>query len=67
MAGGIPPLLVPTGELSKYILQLAYDPDDGRPWDFNVKTKKDKAMDLVLRREALLVIGSPIVRAKGID
>ncbi|MCP2505128.1 MAG: hypothetical protein NLN65_07530, partial [Candidatus Poseidoniaceae archaeon] len=36
------------------------DPDDGKPWDFSVKAKRDKAMDKVLSKEALLIIGSPL-------
>ena len=39
------------------------DPLDGKPWDFTVKAKRDRAMDMVLRKEALLVIGSPMCRA----
>ena len=39
------------------------DPDDGQPWDFNVKEKRNKALDMVLNKEALLVIGSPMCKA----
>ena len=36
------------------------DKDDGQPWDVNVNAKRDKAMDLVLGKKALLLIGSPM-------
>ncbi len=39
------------------------DPTDGKPWDFNTKEKRDKALDMVLGKRALLVIGSPMCRA----
>ena len=39
------------------------DPDDGRPWDFNDKRKRDKAMDMVLGKRALLLVGSPMCKA----
>ena len=35
------------------------DPDDGKPWDFNDPKKRAKAMDMVLGKRALLVVGSP--------
>ena len=38
------------------------DPDDGQPWDFSRKDKRDKVMDKILNKEALLVIGSPMCR-----
>ena len=36
------------------------DKDDGQPWDFNVKAKRDKAMNIVFGKQALLLIGSPM-------
>ena len=39
------------------------DKDDGKPWDFNVKEKRDKALDMVLNKEALLLIGSPMCKS----
>ena len=39
------------------------DPDDGQPWDFNDNKKRAKAMDMVLGKRALLVIGSPMCKA----
>ena len=39
------------------------DKDDGIPWDFNIKAKRDKVMDIVLRKEALLLIGSPMCKS----
>ena len=39
------------------------DPDDGKPWDFNCKDKRDKALGMVLGKRALLLIGSPMCTA----
>ena len=39
------------------------DPDDGMPWDFNSKSKREKAIDIVLSKRALLVIGSPMCKS----
>ena len=39
------------------------DPDDGRPWDFNNPAKRAKAMDMVIGKKALLLIGSPMCKA----
>ena len=39
------------------------DPEDGTPWDFTRKEKRDKAMDMVLGKRALLLIGSPLCTA----
>jgi hypothetical protein len=39
------------------------DPDDGRPWDFSDPNKRKKALDKVLAKEALLVIGSPLCKS----
>ena len=39
------------------------DKDDGKPWDFNVKEKREKALDMVLKKEALLLIGSPMCKS----
>ena len=39
------------------------DPDDGMPWDFNDPQKRTKALDMVLGKAALLVIGSPMCKA----
>ena len=35
------------------------DPDGGKPWDFNDDHKRKKAMDMVISKKALLLIGSP--------
>ena len=34
------------------------DPEDGMPWDFTRKEKRDKVLDMVLGKRALLLIGS---------
>lgn len=39
------------------------DPLDGQPWDFNVKSNRARAMDMLLSKQALLVIGSPMCKA----
>ena len=39
------------------------DQDDGKPWDFNDRDKRAKAMDMVLGKKALLVIGSPMCKS----
>ena len=39
------------------------DPDDGKPWDFNIKDKRDKALKLLFTRRSLLLIGSPMCAA----
>ncbi len=39
------------------------DPLDGMPWNFNSKEKRNRAMDMVLGNEALLIIGSPMCKA----
>ena len=39
------------------------DPDDGKPWDFNVREKREKALKLVFTRRSLLLIGSPMCSA----
>ena len=35
------------------------DPDDGMPWDFDVKAKRDKARRLLQEQRPLFIIGSP--------
>ena len=35
------------------------DPDDGMPWNFDVKAKRDKARRLVQEQRPLFLIGSP--------
>ena len=39
------------------------DPDDGLPWDFNNPDKRKKALDKVLGKESLLLVGSPMCKA----
>ena len=39
------------------------DPDDGLPWDFSRKDKRDKARRLLQRFRPLLLIGSPMCTA----
>ena len=41
------------------------DLDDGRPWDFNGKGKHDNPLDTinVIRKQAMLLIGSPMVKS----
>ena len=36
------------------------DPDDGKPWDFDVPAKREKALHRVLTEKPLLIIGSPM-------
>ncbi len=33
------------------------DPDDGRPWDFSIQEKRDKAEQMIKDRKGILVIG----------
>ena len=39
------------------------DPDDGRPWDFSLKSKRDKAREMLQQSKPLLLIGSPMCTA----
>ena len=39
------------------------DPEDGMPWDFNNEAKCKKALDMVISKRALLLIGSPMCKA----
>ena len=39
------------------------DPDDGKPWDFTKRDKRDKALDMVIQKKALLLVGSPMCKA----
>lgn len=49
------------GTIPRMTLDLTTnDPDDGKLWDLNDASKRKKAMDTVLAKEALLVIGSPM-------
>ena len=36
------------------------DPDDGQPWDFDVKDKREKALRLQREQKPLFLIGSPM-------
>ena len=36
------------------------DPDDGKPWDFDVKDKRDKALRLQRGQKPLFTNGSPM-------
>jgi hypothetical protein len=39
------------------------DPDDGTPWDFSIKAKREKARKLLRSQKPYLLIGSPECRA----
>ncbi len=39
------------------------DPDDGKPWDFDQKDKRDKALKMLRRQKPLFLIGSPMCTA----
>ena len=39
------------------------DPDDGQPWDFDMKEKRDKARKLLRETKPLFLIGSPMCTA----
>ncbi len=39
------------------------DPDDGLPWDFTRREKRDKARALIRKYKPLLLIGSPMCTA----
>jgi hypothetical protein len=39
------------------------DPDDGKPWDFNVAEKRDKAEAMIEKGSAMLLVGSPMCSA----
>ncbi len=39
------------------------DPDDGEPWDFTRRDKREKARHLLRRQRPFLLIGSPMCRA----
>ena len=39
------------------------DPEDGRPWDFNRKDKRDKALAMVQKQEPYMLVGSPMCTA----
>ena len=36
-----------------------FDPDDGQPWDFSVKAKREKVLKMTRAQKPLFVIGSP--------
>jgi hypothetical protein len=40
-----------------------FDPDDGKPWDFDVEAKRVKALKLIREQAPLFVIGSPMCTA----
>ena len=39
------------------------DPDDGQPWDFSLKSKRDKARRILQESKPILLIGSPMCTA----
>ena len=39
------------------------DPDDGQPWDFNVRAKREKAREILRKQRPYLFIGSPMCTA----
>ena len=39
------------------------DPDDGKPWDFNDKSKREKVLKMIRRDKPMLLIGSPMCTA----
>ena len=52
------------GIASGFSLDLTEDdPDDWMPWDCTINEKRDKVMDMVLGKRALLLIGSPMCTA----
>ena len=44
-------------------LDLTENDVDGKPWDFNIEEKRDRAERLVKQKKALLLIGSPMCSA----
>jgi hypothetical protein len=44
-------------------LDLTTNDHDGKPWDFNIAEKRERAMSLVKSKKALLIIGSPMCSA----
>ena len=44
-------------------LDFTTDDHDGKPWDFNIEEKRERAMSLVKSKKALLIIGSPMCSA----
>ncbi len=50
--------------LPGYALDITVDdPDDGQPWDFDDKTKREKARRLIREQKPLFLIGSPMCTA----
>ena len=39
------------------------DPDDGRPWDFSVLAKREKAREILGKQRPYVLIGSPMCTA----
>ena len=44
-------------------LDLPTNDCDGKPWDFNVTEKRERAMEMIRSKRALLLIGSPMCSA----
>ena len=42
---------------------ITVDPDDGKPWDFKVAEKRDKAEAMIEKGSAMLLVGSPMCSA----
>ena len=39
------------------------DPEDGQPWDFNRREKREKALKMVQSQEPYMLVGSPMCTA----
>ena len=43
-----------------FALDITVEDEDGTPWDFTLKTKREKAAKMVIHTEPDLVVGSPM-------
>ena len=57
--------MLPTCELAPgFALDLTcIDPHDGKPWDFDIQEKRERALALVRKQKPLFLIGSPMCTA----
>ena len=51
------------GILPGMSLDLTTLDEDGKPWDFNLREKRERAIKLIRERKAMLLIGSPMCTA----
>ena len=62
-----PPRVTPMTEKLGWIngleLDLTQNDDDGEPWDFNRKDKRDEIKTMIEKKEALLLTDSPMCSA----